>query len=136
MSSLDEPAYLSTPAPPERGAARAGAALERSVLFLTWLVPVLEKFPRSQRFLLGDRLQCLALDVVEALVEAQYKRQPREQLQRANLLLEKQRVLWRVAYNLRLADVKRYEHAARELDEVGRRLGAWLKALGASGQNP
>lgn len=40
-------------------AARGGAALERMTLFITWLVPVLEHFPRSQRFLLGDRLQGL-----------------------------------------------------------------------------
>lgn len=32
------------------------------MLYITWLVPVLAQFPRSQRFLLGDRLQGLALD--------------------------------------------------------------------------
>lgn len=32
------------------------------MLYATWLVPVLEQFPRSQRFLLGDRLQTAALD--------------------------------------------------------------------------
>jgi hypothetical protein len=67
-------------------------------LFITWLVPVLEHVPRSQRFLLGDRLQGLALDTVEGLVEATYRKQPREELLRVNLLLEKQRLLWRVAY--------------------------------------
>ncbi len=111
-------------------APRAGMALDRAMLYITWLVPVLEQFPRSQRFLLGDRLQTHALDVVDVLVEAQYRKQPRAELLRANVLLEKQRLLWRVAYNLRHADPKRYEHAARELDEIGRRIGAWLKKLG------
>lgn len=32
------------------------------MLYLTWLIPVLEGFPRSQRFLLGDRLQTLGMD--------------------------------------------------------------------------
>ena len=112
--------------------ARAGPALERLVLYLTWLVPVLEGFPRSQRFLLGDRLQGLALDLMEVLVDAQYRKQPRAELQRANLLLEKQRLLWRVVYNLKFADVRRYEHAAREIDQIGQRIGAWLKKLGAA----
>jgi len=40
-----------------RRAARAGVALERAMLFATWLVPVVERFPRRQRFLLDDRLQ-------------------------------------------------------------------------------
>ena len=29
--------------------------------FLLWLVPTVEKFPRSQKFLLGDRIQATAL---------------------------------------------------------------------------
>lgn len=115
---------------PPGDAGRASPAIDRLMLYITWLVPVLEQFPRSQRFLLGDRLQGLALDLLEALVEAQYRKAPRAELQRANLLLEKQRLLWRVAYNLRHADVRRYEHAAREIDEIGRRIGAWLKKLG------
>ena len=117
------------PIPPAH-AGRASPAVDRLMLYITWLVPVLEQFPRSQRFLLGDRLQGLALDLLEALVEAQYRKAPRAELQRANLLLEKQRLLWRVAYNLRHADVRRYEHAAREIDEIGRRIGAWLRKLG------
>lgn len=36
------------------------------MLYITWLVPVLEQFPRSQRFLLGDRLQGMTLDLLEA----------------------------------------------------------------------
>ena len=92
------------PAPPDAPGARGGPALERGVLYLTWLVPVLERFPRSQRFLLGDRLQGLVLDLLTLRVGAQYRKAPRAELQRANPLLEKQRLLWRVAYKLRLAD--------------------------------
>ena len=40
--------------------------------FVLWLVPTVERFPRSQRFLLGDRLQATALDVLERLIEATY----------------------------------------------------------------
>lgn len=127
MTMTPEPA--ADDAPP---GARAGPAVERLILYITWLVPVLEQFPRSQRFLLGDRMQGLALDLLEVLIEAQYRKQPRAELQRANLLLQKQRLLWRVAYNLRHADVRRYEHAAREIDEIGRRVGAWLKKLAAA----
>lgn len=138
MSDPDDPAAAPAAAlpptadtGPARGAARAGIALERCTMYITWLVPVLDKFPRSQRFLLGDRLQSLALDLVEALIEAQWQPRPRAALLQANLLLDKQRLLWRVAYNLRHADVRRYEHALRELDEIGRRVGAWLKKAGA-----
>ena len=50
------------PIPPAH-VGRASPAVDRLMLYITWLVPVLEQFPRSQRFLLGDRLQGLALDL-------------------------------------------------------------------------
>ena len=49
-----------------------GPAVERMYQFLLWLVPTLEKFPRSQKFLLGDRIQTMAIDVQERLLEASY----------------------------------------------------------------
>lgn len=36
---------------------RSGIALEKAYQFLVWLVPTLEKFPKSQKFLLGDRIR-------------------------------------------------------------------------------
>ena len=52
-----------------------GAALEAHYQFIRWLVPALERFPRSQKFLLGDRIEGTALDVLECLIEATYTRQ-------------------------------------------------------------
>ena len=47
---------------------------------LAWLIPLLDKFPRSRRFTLGERLEA--------------------GLQRANPQLEVQRNLWRLADKL------------------------------------
>ena len=68
------------------------------------------------------------LDVLEALIEATYTRQRASHLARANLGVEKLRFLLRLACDLRHLDRRRYEHAARCLDETGRRIGAWNKA--------
>lgn len=107
---------------------RLGPALEAHRRLLLWLIPTLEKFPRSQRFLLGDRIETTALDGLERLIEATYRRERRAMLHAANLDLEKLRHLLRLAYELRYLDTRRYEYAARLIDEVGRRVGAWLKA--------
>jgi len=101
-------------------ARRTGAALETHRQFLLWLVPTVEKFPRSQKFLLGDRIQATALDVLEALIEATYSRDRRHHLLRANLGLEKLRHFFRLAVELKHLDNRRYEHADRSLDEIGR----------------
>ncbi|WP_420449572.1 hypothetical protein [Candidatus Palauibacter sp.] len=48
---------MTTPARKTSDRAReTGAALEGHYRFILWLVPTLEKFPRSQRFLPEDRI--------------------------------------------------------------------------------
>lgn len=104
------------------------AALEGCYQFVRWLIPVLDSLPRRQKFQLGDRLQTAALDVLETLVEAAYTRDRAGLLQRANLGLEKLRFWIRLAHDLALIDFRRYEHAARLIDALGRQVGGWLRA--------
>lgn len=49
-------------------ARRTGPAVETHSQFLMWLIPTVEKFPRTQKFLLGDRIQTTALNVFECLI--------------------------------------------------------------------
>jgi hypothetical protein len=105
-------------------AKRTGAAIEAHYQFLLWLTPALERFPKAHKFTLGDRIQNQALDVLEAT----YTRDRAQHLRRANLGIEKMRFLLRLATDLKVMDKRRYEFAARTLDEVGRSVGAWAKA--------
>ena len=43
-----------------RAALRHIPVLEGTCQFLLWLIPTQEKFPRGQRFLLGDRIKTIA----------------------------------------------------------------------------
>lgn len=95
--------------------------------FLTWLLGVTEKFPKKVRFTLAVRLENLALDLVEDLVEARYSRDKAPVLKRANLRLEKIRVLLRICHTQRYLSHRAYEHAMKTLAEVGRMLGGWRK---------
>lgn len=111
-------------------ARHTGPAVEAHYQFINWLMPTVEKFPRAQRFLLGDRIQTTALDVLEALIEATYTRDRRAHLARANLGLEKLRFFFRLAHEQRHLGARRYEHAARQIDEVGRLVGGWARSHG------
>jgi len=53
----------------EAASRQVSPALEKAYQFLAWLIPTLDKFPRRQKFLLGDRIESTALDVLEGLVE-------------------------------------------------------------------
>ncbi len=100
--------------------------------FNLWLIPTLEKFPRSQKFLLGDRIEAHALDVLERLIEATFTRERQSALRAANLGLEKLRFLIRMSMDLRHLDMRRYEHAAQAIDDVGRLVGSWTRSDNAS----
>lgn len=97
------------------------------VSFLDWLLDATEKFPKRVRFTFASRIDGLALEVLEDLVEARYTRAKAAVLRRANLRLEKLRVLLRLSHGRRYLAHGSYEHAARSIDEVGRMIGGWLK---------
>ncbi|NOT60535.1 MAG: diversity-generating retroelement protein Avd [Acidobacteria bacterium] len=95
--------------------------------FLEWLLPTTDKFPRKVRHSFGQRIEELALDVVEDLIEARYHRDRQAMLRRANLRLEKLRILLRLSHKLRYLPHTSYEHAMKSINETGRMLGGWFK---------
>lgn len=95
--------------------------------FLEWLLPVTAKFPRTVRLTLALRIETLALDVAEELVEARYTSDKREVLGRINTALEKLRVLFRLSHKLKYLSHNAYEHATRTINEAGQMLGGWVK---------
>jgi hypothetical protein len=69
--------------------------------FLLWLIPLTLKFPKSQRFLLAERLSKMALDfydlILAAVMEPEYQG---ERLDEADRLLTKIRLNIRLSYDL------------------------------------
>ena len=95
--------------------------------FLTWLLPTTAKFPKHVRFSLVDRIDNLALDVTEGLIEARYSHDKLDTLNQANLRLEKLRILLRLAKDLGHLPYRSFEFAMRAITEVGQMLGGWRK---------
>ena len=112
----------------DSGARRTGPALEAMYQLVRWLIPALDRFPRRQKFLLGDRIQSTALAGLETLVEATFTRNRGHLLERVNVDLDKLRLLMRLSKELGYLDARRYEHAARRIDDVGRLVGGWKRA--------
>jgi len=95
--------------------------------FLKWLLPTTDHMPKKVRFTLSNRINNLALDLVEDLVEARYSKNKVSALRSANFRLEKLRVLLRVCFESNLLAQKSYKHAVYSINEVGKMLGGWLK---------
>jgi len=95
--------------------------------FILWIIPKLEKYPRSQKFLLADRIENLMLDILELLIDAAYSKKKGEALRSANLKLEKLRCLIRIPKDLKLLSIRGYEFSSRSIDDIGISIGGWLK---------
>lgn len=95
--------------------------------FVGWLLPRTQKLPRRMRFTFTSRIDNLALDIYELLVEARYTRARAPILRRVNLSLEKLRLLLRLVHDLGELDRRSFAHAIREIDTVGRMVGGWIR---------
>ena len=95
--------------------------------FLKWLLNVTEKFPKKARFTFSDRINNLALDVVEHLVEARYSKNKIEHLIRINTKIEKLRVLMRISYETRFISHEGYKYFSVSINEIGKMVGGWIK---------
>ncbi len=93
------------------------------------------KFPRDHKFLLGDRLANLSLDVLDSLIKAQYSRDKLRPLDAANLGLDRMRHLLRLANELGPLPTKGYAHVTGILAELGAQIGGWRKQAAHHGEN-
>lgn len=108
-------------------APRVPPAIQDCHTLLEWLIPQLDQFPRRRRFTLGERIESLLLEVLQALIEAAYQRDDAEGLRRANLKLDVVRHLWRLSFRLRAVSSKSYEYGSRRFTELGRQIGGWQR---------
>jgi 23S rRNA-intervening sequence protein len=117
------------------------AAAQELVIFtqtfdlLSWLLPHCERFPKSQRFVVTQRLLAAALDFQEAVFDANARSStPRLQhLQAADAHLNKLRLYLRLSHQWGWLSAGQYEHASRMVAGIGKLLGGWLKQTRAVG---
>jgi four helix bundle protein len=96
---------------------------------LMWLLPQCERFPKSQRFVVTQRLIGAALDFQEAIFEANARsgQQRLNHLQAADAQLNKLRLYLRLAQQWSWLSSGQYEHASRMVASIGKLLGGWIK---------
>ena len=93
---------------------------------IRWFVPLLNRFPRDQRFGLGDRLVNGLYDLLEGLVTARYCSIKLPRLESVAANLDLLQIQTRLLHDFHLIDERRYEHASRLLEGVGRQLTGWI----------
>lgn len=103
------------------------AIFEKTYELILWLYPTVNKFPKSQRFVLGQRMETAILEILEGIIEANQERNKVLYLKRVSVELDKLRILVRLSKDMRFISIKQYQFAAEKINEIGKMLGGWLK---------
>ena len=101
----------------------------RTFDFLTWLLPVTNKFPRAHRHNFTKRLLDTAFDLRERLEQANSRRGKArmQKLQQADEALSFIKVYLRLAERWGWLSSGQYRHVSQMVVEIGRLLGGWMK---------
>ena len=100
-----------------------------------WIIPKVEKSPRSYRFTIGENLVRASIDLMNHLVDASYTKRNAGPLASAVRTVNRIRILVRLSKDLKLMNVSGYEHASLGLDEIGRMTGGWWKSTQSREEN-
>ncbi|MCG6868364.1 MAG: diversity-generating retroelement protein Avd [Gammaproteobacteria bacterium] len=106
--------------------------LTRTFDLLAWLLPKTDKFPKTHRFSTTRRLIEATLDFQERLFIARKLRGPqrRSVLIECDTKLDIVRLYLRLAHHWHWLSDGQYEHVSRQVAELGRLLGGWIKQSG------
>ncbi|NIA29938.1 MAG: diversity-generating retroelement protein Avd [Actinobacteria bacterium] len=101
--------------------------LKKAYDFCKWLLHHTGKFPKSYRFSVAVRIENAMLDFIESITVANKRRDKMPLLKRADEALARLRLVFRLSYEMQFINLKSYEHGGRQIAELGRMLGGWLK---------
>ena len=90
-----------------------------------------KKFPKSDKYSLGEKIKNLLLEILELLIEAETAKRDWKQpvLEKASRKLNLLKILLRLANDIKILDDKKYLTAQDQVQEIGRMLGGWIKAM-------
>ena len=95
--------------------------------FIRWSLPRIEKMPRNFKFLFGDRILAIQIDLMERLIEAYYGKEKLKPLAAANIQIEKLRQLFRICTDMQWLTPQQFEFVSRELNHIGGLVGGWVR---------
>lgn len=98
-----------------------------SYSFLLWLWLTISKFPKSERYVLGEKLKKTSLKLLRNIISFNNTTSNKKSyLENANLELETLRVFIRLCLDIKIINFQKYEVASKQLDEIGKLLGGLI----------
>ena len=93
--------------------------------FLGWILDRTAKFPKNMRFGIVQKIDGIALRLLEMFVTAIYRFDRHVLYREVNLELEKLRIFLRLSHDRALLSDDQLRYAIGEIDEIGRMWHGW-----------
>ncbi len=94
---------------------------------ILWLYPTVNKFPKSQRFVLGQQIENTVLEILKGTIQANQETNRLPYLKQISVDLDKLRILIRLSKDLKFISLRQYQFAAEKINEIGKILSGWIK---------
>lgn len=94
---------------------------------ILWLYPTVNKFPKKQRFVLGQQIENTVLEILKGTIQANQENNKLPYFKQISVDLDKLRILIRLSKDLKFISIRQYQFAAEKINEIGKILGGWMK---------
>jgi hypothetical protein len=97
----------------------------------------IDHFPKKSREVLGRKIESTILELLELISQASFAEQNQKinNLLNASVKLDFLKVLFRLTFDLKIIDQKKYIFLEEKLQEIGRMLGGWIKSIKSKNPN-
>lgn len=96
---------------------------------MLWFFPIVDNFPKFEKFVLCTQIKNLVIDIERKIIRTNKSRKKRKHLYDLDVMLEELRLLIRFSHERKYLSHKKYENAAKRVNEIGCLLGGWLKSI-------
>jgi len=89
----------------------------------------IEKFPKRNRYTIGEKIETNLLELIEniTLANIQIKTLREPILHKASAKCDICKVLFRLSYDLNLISNRQYIELSSKISEIGKMIGGWIK---------
>lgn len=98
---------------------------------ILWSYPIINQFPKTQRFVLGQQIENTLVGILKKMVWANKERGEKrmEIIKEISVNIDELFILFRLAKDLKMLSIKKYGVSAERVNEVAKLLGGWQKQL-------
>ena len=100
---------------------------KKSYDLLLWIYPTIKKFPKSDKYTLGENIKKCILDIISNIICFCKYKNKLLYLNKIDLDLEKLRIFFRISKDIKILSFKKYDFVELQINELGNIVGGLLK---------